>query len=171
MQIRDAKEGDLAAITAIYNDAVANTTAIWNDELVDVANRADWLAGRQLQGYPVLVAVDEQDEALAYATFGDWRAWDGYRHTVEHSVYVRSDQRRNGLGEQLLLALIERARGLGKHVLIAAIEASNRGSVRLHEKLGFELSGTLTEVGSKFGEWLDLTFMQLKLDSKERPGD
>jgi phosphinothricin acetyltransferase len=104
-----------------------------------------------------------------YASFGDWRAWDGYRHTVEHSVYVRADRRGDGIGEALMLALIERARTSGKHVMVAAIEAGNAGSIRLHEKLGFERVGHLKEVGAKFGGWLDLAFLQLTLDARKTP--
>lgn len=171
MKVREAGSGDLEAITEIYNDAVENTTAIWNDERVDTGNRSEWLAQHQQAGYPVLVATTDDDQAVAYATFGDWRAWDGYRHTVEHSIYVRFDQRRNGIGELLLRALIDRATNLGKHVMVAGIEASNHGSVALHAKLGFHTAGTLTEVGAKFGTWLDLTFMQLTLDNRATPNN
>lgn len=170
MIIRDADLPDLPMITAIYNDAVENTTAIWNTVPVDVADRAAWLAGRRRAGYPVLVAVDDTgdgDDVLGYASYGDWRSFDGYRHTVEHSVYVRSDQRGGGIGRTLMLALIERARRADKHVMVAGIESGNVGSIRLHEKLGFTHAGTLRQVGTKFGSWLDLTFLQLILD--ERP--
>lgn len=166
MQIVNASEHHIEGITAIYNDAVEHSTAIWNETTVDTANRSAWLADRQRLGYPVLVAVDADNHVLGYASFGDWRAWDGYRHTVEHSIYVRGDQRGNGLGKHLLQALIERARDIGKHVMVAGIEAGNLASIRLHEKLGFEHAGTLREVGVKFGTWLDLTFLQLKLDAR-----
>ncbi|BCQ26441.1 N-acetyltransferase [Caballeronia sp. NK8] len=171
MPIRDAGLDDLPVITSIYNDAVQHTTAIWNDKLVDVANRTQWLAERQKQGYPVLVSVDENGQVLGYASFGDWRAFDGYRHTVEHSVYVHAGQRGKGIGEALMLALLERARRIGKHVMVAAIESGNEGSIRLHEKLGFQHVGKLPQVGMKFGVWLDLTFLQLILDDREKPDD
>ncbi|WP_407695284.1 GNAT family N-acetyltransferase [Sinorhizobium saheli] len=161
--IRDAVEADLEAIRDIYNDAVANTTAIWNETLVDVANRAAWLKARNAAGFPVLVAVSDTAEVVGYASFGEWRAFDGYRHTVEHSVYVRADQRGAGVGRALMLALIERAEALGKHVMVAGIESGNLGSIRLHERLGFRETGVMKEVGTKFGRWLDLTFMQLIL--------
>ena len=168
MDIRNACSADAEAITAIYNDAVINTTAIWNDTMIDRGNRLAWLADRERQGYPVLVSVDD-DEVIGYASFGDWRAWDGYRHTVEHSVYVRSDQRGGGIGSALMVELIERARLIGKHVMVAGIEARNIGSIRLHEKLGFETVGLMRQVGSKFGAWLDLAFMQLILDTRQTP--
>jgi L-amino acid N-acyltransferase YncA len=168
MDIRDAVEADMDAVAAIYNDAVLNTTAIWNDKTVDAANRLAWLADRSRAGYPVLVAVD-RGEVVGYASFGDWRAFDGYRHTIEHSVYVRTDQHGKGIGKALMLALIDRARMIGKHVMVAGIEAGNTGSIRLHEKLGFEHNGVLKQVGMKFGKWLDLAFMQLTLDAREKP--
>ncbi len=169
MQIRDAAEVDIGAILAIYNDAVAHTTAIWNDVRVDAANRRDWLAGRQQAGFPVLVAADSDGQVLGYASFGDWRAWDGYRHTVEHSVYVAAGNRGRGIGAALMTALIARAREMGKHVMVAGIEAGNLGSIRLHERLGFRQVGLMPQVGAKFGRWLDLAFLQLVLDAREGP--
>ena len=169
MQVRDAKAGDIDGIVAIYNDAVLNTTAIWNEKTVDAANRAAWLADRQRVGYPVLVAIDDGGAVAGYASFGDWRAFDGYRHTVEHSVYVRKDCRGAGIGKTLMVALIDRARRIGKHVLVAGIDAKNAGSIEMHKRLGFEEVGLLKEVGTKFGAWLDLAFLQLQIDSRTDP--
>ena len=163
MHIRDATIDDAQGIMLIYNDAVEHTTAIWNETLVDQANRQAWLIERQVRGYPVLVAVDDSDAVLGYASFGDWRAFDGYRYTVEHSVYVRDGRRGEGLGRLLMTALIDRARKLNKHVMVAAIEAGNRESIALHLKLGFIQTGLMPEVGTKFGRWLDLAYLQLKL--------
>ncbi|MBJ2213721.1 MULTISPECIES: GNAT family N-acetyltransferase [Pseudomonas] len=166
--IRDATEHDLPAIRAIYNDAVLNTTAIWNEQPVDLANRQAWFSARQAQQYPILVAVDN-DEVTGYASFGDWRPFEGFRYSVEHSVYVRNDQRGKGLGPSLMQALIERARNCGKHVMVAAIESGNLASIRLHERLGFVTTGQMPQVGIKFGRWLDLTFMQLTLNPGAEP--
>ncbi|RCW20226.1 phosphinothricin acetyltransferase [Ciceribacter lividus] len=160
--IRNATEADLAAIRDIYNDAVEHTTAIWNDQLIDVENRRAWLELRRARGFPVLVA-EVDGKVAGYASYGDWRAFDGYRHTVEHSVYVHKDARGGGIGKALMKALIERAREGRVHVMIAAIEAGNTASIRLHESLGFRLVGIHEEVGTKFGRWLDLAMMELKL--------
>ncbi|WP_439863349.1 GNAT family N-acetyltransferase [Pseudomonas antarctica] len=166
--IRDATEHDLPAIRAIYNDAVLNTTAIWNEQPVDLANRQAWFNARQAQAYPILVSIDN-DEVTGYASFGDWRPFEGFRYSVEHSVYVRNDQRGKGLGPRLMDALIERARTCGKHVMVAAIESGNAASIRLHERLGFITTGQMPQVGIKFGRWLDLTFMQLTLNPGAEP--
>jgi phosphinothricin acetyltransferase len=163
MLIRDALETDLPALRDIFNDAVLNTTAIWMDNVVDLANRQAWFAARAQQGYPILVAENAAGEVVGYASFGDWRPFDGFCHTVEHSVYIRVDQRGKGLGPQLLTALIERAKACDKHVMVAAIESGNAASIGLHQRLGFAITGQMPQVGRKFGRWLDLTFMQLIL--------
>ena len=168
MLVRDAVDGDLEAIRLVYNDAVAHTTAIWNEVLVDLDDRRRWAAARRALGYPVLVA--EIDGAVAgYGSFGDFRAFDGYRHTCEHSVYVAEAFRRRGVARALLVALEDRAAALGKHVMIAGIEAGNGASVALHAALGFVEVGRLPEVGRKFDRWLDLLFMQ-KILGPRAPG-
>lgn len=169
MQIRDAVAADAAAIAAIYNHAVCETTAIWNEVEVDAANRAAWIAERQGAGFAVLAAEDA-GEVLGYAAYGPWRAFDGFRQTVEHSVYVAQGAQGRGLGRKLLAALIDRARASDLHVMVAGIEAGNMGSLRLHAALGFELVAMMPQVGQKFGRWLDLAFLQLKLDDRDAPG-
>ncbi|AYM04782.1 MULTISPECIES: GNAT family N-acetyltransferase [Agrobacterium] len=162
VELRDATVDDLSGIMEIYNDAVLNTTAIWNDVLVDLENRKEWFAARKSRGFPVIVAILD-GKVAGYASYGDWRAFDGYRHTREHSVYVQKDARGHGIGKKLMQALIDHAAGNDVHVLIAAIEAENIASIRLHESLGFRVVGRFSEVGIKFGRWLDLTCMELKL--------
>jgi phosphinothricin acetyltransferase len=166
--IRDATPADAEAIAAIYNDAVVNTTAIWNEIAVDAANRVDWMAARMAGGFPVLVA-EVEGRVAGYASYGPWRAFDGYRLTVEHSVYVAGAFRGRGLARALMQALIARARAAGLHVMVAAIEAENRPSVALHASLGFGNAHTMRHVGQKFGRWLNLTFMELHLDDRPTP--
>ncbi|MDF7760564.1 GNAT family N-acetyltransferase [Kosakonia cowanii] len=168
MPIRYAVKEDCAAIAAIYNHAVINTAAIWNDQTVDVDNRVAWFEARAQLGYPVIVS-EENGVVTGYASFGDWRAFDGFRHTVEHSVYVHPDHQGKGLGLALMARLIEEAKRIGKHVMVAGIEAQNQGSIHLHQKLGFTITGQMPQVGTKFGRWLDLTFMQLQLDNRTDP--
>ncbi|MCA1868772.1 N-acetyltransferase family protein [Agrobacterium genomosp. 3] len=162
VELRDATVDDLSGIMEIYNDAVVNTTAIWNDVLVDLENRKEWFTARKARGFPVIVAILDSKVA-GYASYGDWRAFDGYRHTREHSVYVHRQARGHGIGKRLMQALIDHASGNDVHVLIGAIEAENTASIRLHESLGFRVVGRFSEVGTKFGRWLDLTCMELKL--------
>ena len=157
--IRPANEADLPGILTIYNDVIVNSTAVYTDDPVSLQNRKDWLDGRHAQHYPVLVSVDGSD-VLGFASFGDFRPWPSYRHTVEHTVHVRSDRRGSGIGARLVRELVPIAIVLEKHVMIAGVDAANEGSLRFHERLGFERVAHLREVGNKFGRWLDLVFLQ-----------
>ncbi|WXL25177.1 N-acetyltransferase family protein [Ectopseudomonas mendocina] len=166
--IRDANEGDLEGILGIFNHAVINSTALWIERLSDLEERRVWLKQRNAAGFPVLVAV-ANGEVLGYASYGTWRANEGFCHTVEHSVYVRDDQQGKGIGKALLLELIDRARADDLHVMVAAIESSNVASIALHQRHGFITTGQMPQVGRKFGRWLDLTFMQLTLNTTVTP--
>ncbi|HHR7402043.1 TPA: GNAT family N-acetyltransferase [Salmonella enterica subsp. enterica serovar Paratyphi A] len=126
------------------------------------------ITARQLLGYPVLVS-EENGVVTGYASFGDWRSFDGFRYTVEHSVYVHPAHQGKGLGRKLLSRLIDEARRCGKHVMVAGIESQNAASIRLHHSLGFTVTAQMPQVGVKFGRWLDLTFMQLQLDEHAAP--
>jgi len=159
MEIRDARENDLAGLLAIYNDVIATSTAIYTDHPVTLEDRRSWWQTRVGQGYPVLVATDDTG-VVGFASFGDFRAWPGYRFTVEHSVHVRGDRRGKGFGSALMQPLFGRASALGKHVMIAGVDAGNAASLRFHERLGFERVAHFRKVGFKFDRWLDLVFLQ-----------
>lgn len=161
--IRPAIEADLPAVLAIYNDAVATTTAIWNDHLSDLDGRRDWWQDRVSQGFPVLVA-EFDGVCVGYATYGHFRPNDGYKHSRELSVYVGAQQRGKGIASRLMEALEEHARAHGVHVLVGGLEAENTASLALHAKHGFTQAGHLKQVGRKFDRWLDLVLMQKVLD-------
>lgn len=162
--VRDAAEADLPGVTAIYNDVVATTTAIYSSAPATLEDRAAWLAARQSAGFPVLVAVSDS-RVCGFASFGDWRgAWPGYRYTVEHSVHVAADRRGAGVGRQLMEILIARAQAMDLHAMVGAVDAANAASLAFHEKLGFRQVALMPEVGRKFDRWLDLVFMQRFLD-------
>ena len=162
MIIRDVTEADLPAILDIHNDAILNTTANWTYAPVELANRAAFLADRRLKGHAYLAAF-EGDALIGYASFGDFRPHDGYRLSVEHSVYVHKDHHRKGVARALMLPLMEAARNIGKHVMIGALDATNENSLALHRKLGFIETGRMPQVGFKFDRYLDLVLVQKML--------
>lgn len=159
IEIRDAAERDLPRILDITNQAIAHSTSVWNETPVTLDSRRAWLRERLRQGFPVLVAVRD-GEVIGFGSFADFRAWEGYRHTVKHSLYVDPPAQGRGAGEALLRALVDRATALDKHVIVGGIESGNAVSLALHRREGFVETGRLPEVGRKFGRWLDLVFMQ-----------
>lgn len=161
--IRPAIDADLPAILAIYNDAVATTTAIWNERLSDLDDRRHWWQDRVARGFPVLVA-ELNGRCIGYATYGPFRPNDGYKHSRELSIYVDAAHRGKGIASKLMDRLEEHARADGVHVLVGGLEADNTASLALHARHGFEKVGHLKQVGRKFDRWLDLVLMQKVLE-------
>lgn len=158
--IRRAGAADLPDITRIYNEAGVGSTASYDLEPVSLVNREQWFATLTARDQPVLVAV-EDGVVLGYANYGNFRDKAGYAHTVEHTVYVGEGHRASGCGRMLMTALIDHARGHGVHVMIGVVDAENADSLAFHARLGFVEAGRLSEVGHKFGRWLDVVIMQL----------
>lgn len=163
IQIRIAKETDLAPLTAIYNHAVVHTTATFDLEEQTLTQRKQWMEGFNQDTFPLLVAEIE-GEVAGYACLSPYRSKPAYARTVELSVYVDPAFQGRGVGSALMAALLERARQAGHHVILAGISGGNDGSVRLHQRFGFREVGCLREVGWKFGAWQDVYFYQLTLD-------
>jgi L-amino acid N-acyltransferase len=157
--IDNASRDDLPQILAIYNEVIRNSTAVYSEEEFTPARGAIWFDAKTAHGFPLVVARDVSG-VTGFGTFGEFRAWPCYRHSVEHSVHVRADRRGQGIGRAVVTELLARAAAGSKHVMIAGIDADNAVSIGLHRSLGFTAVGHFHEVGFKFGRWLDLTFMQ-----------
>lgn len=166
--IRPATHNDLEEILSIYNDAIVNTTAVYSYQAQTIEDRKAWFEQKQADGYPVIV-FEVEGHVAGFATFGPFRAWPAYKYSIEHSVYVNTDYRKQGIGRMLLQAVIDLAKAGDYKTLVAGIDAANDKSIWLHEKLGFTHSGTVRNAGYKFERWLDLAFYQLDLDGPETP--
>ena len=165
MEIRDATEDDLPAITELYNALIGTTTVAWRDDPSTQQEQATALAGRQAAGYPTLVAEDG-GEVVGYTCCTTFRSdrFPGYRHTAELTVHVRGDRHSRGIGSALIEALVDRARAMDLHVLVAAVDEDNEASIRFHETLGFTVVARMPEVGRKFDRWLTLVLLQRIVD-------
>jgi len=168
INVRIALETDLEAILEIYNDAIMNTTAVYDYEPHTLEMRKQWFRIKEAQGYPVFVAEDN-GRVVGFSSIGPWRAWAAYKYSVENSIYVAANQRGKGIGKLLLQPLIKAAEELDMHTIVAGIDSTNEVSIKLHERFGFKEVGHFTQVGYKFGRWLDLTFMQLLLKTPAEP--
>lgn len=157
------------AVRAIFNDAIAHSTALYEYRPRSTAVMAGWFAAKRDHGLPVLVAEDAAGMVLGFASWGPFRAFPAFKYTVEHSVYVRSGCRGGGVGTALLTALLQTAASREVHVMVGAVDADNAASLALHQRLGFVHAGRLTAVGYKFGRWLDLDFYQRVLAGPAEP--
>lgn len=166
--LRDSREDDLPAITAIYAEAVLHGTGTFELEPPDAAEMARRRADVVGKGLPWLVA--EHDGAvLGYAYANHFRPRRAYRFCLEDSIYLAPQARGLRLGTLLLAELLARSEALGARQMLAVIgDAANTGSVRLHAALGFTHTGVLKASGWKFDRWLDVVLMQRALGRGEQ---
>jgi L-amino acid N-acyltransferase YncA len=158
MGIRAATEADQQAILAIYNDAVANTTATFDLVPRSLDEQQAWFA-EHVPPHPAIVWA-EAGEVLGWGSISSYASRPAYRFTGEVSVYVAPGARRRGIGEALLRELVVLGGRHGLHLLLGRITEENEPSVRLAEKTGFVRAGLLEEVGFKFDRWLNVTIYQ-----------
>lgn len=162
--IRPATPADIAAITAIYADAVLQGTASFELEPPSEAEMATRMRHLTNDGFPYFVA--QADGGIAgYAYAASYRLRPAFRFTVEDSVYVAPAAQRRGVGRALLEALIRECelRGFRQMVAVIGDPQTQAVSVTLHKSAGFRPVGTLDHIGFKHGRWLDSLLMQRPL--------
>jgi L-amino acid N-acyltransferase YncA len=157
------------AIREIFNDAIVNTTALYDYTPRSMDTVRQWFGEKAKAGWPVIGAIDASGQLRGFASYGPFRPWPAYKYTIEHSVYVHPRQRRQGVARALLRQLVGMARERQFHVMIGGIDADNAASIALHEQLGFAHAGTIGHAGFKFGRWLDLAFYRLQLPGPDLP--
>lgn len=163
--IRPAVRTDLKRISEIYNDEIVHRFANWNSEPFDAEYFEHWFDDFQKHNFPLFVMENTETQEIAgYADYSFFRTNTGYRHTVEHSIFIDPQYARQGLGLKLLTHLIEHAKTQDVHVMVAAIDHDNPASIQLHERLGFKHTGYMPQMGRKLGTWRDLVLMQLMFD-------
>lgn len=159
------------AILAILNDAIVNSTALYDYKPRSAQSMVGWFEAKARGNFPVIGAEDDSGQLMGFASYGHFRAWPAYKYSVEHSVYVDARHRGQGVGRALLGAAILAAERQEYHVMVGGIDATNAVSIKLHESLGFKACGVIRQAGFKFGRWLDLAFYQLILRTPATPVD
>lgn len=157
--IRKAELNDIERLTAIYNWAVENTTASFDIQTQTVEQRTLWFSHHN-DRHPLIV-YEFDCYVVGYASLSEYRSKEGYKDTCELSVYIDPKYQRRGIGKKLMDCIIELGKEKRFHVIMSGICADNEISIKMHEKLGFELCGNMKEVGFKFGRYLNCLFYQL----------
>ena len=159
------------AILAIFNDAIINSTALYDYKPRTIEMMAAWFDAKTKAKYPIIGIENDSGHLMGFGSYGTFRAWPAYKYSVEHSVYVDARFRGRGVGKRVVQEVISAAQRQNYHILVGGIDASNAVSIRLHESLGFSYCGTIRQAGFKFGRWLDLSFYQLILSTPSDPTD
>ena len=167
LAVRSARASDAEAIARIYAhhvrhgtasfDAIAHTPVQTEAKIRDILSK----------GWPFIVG-EREDVTLGYAYVTAFRDRPAYGYTCEDSVYVDPDCVGQGVGVQLMRALMEQSSDCGFRQMIAVIGGGEPASVALHRKMGFTHAGRMRNVGRKFGRWLDTVYMQAELGEGDR---
>jgi L-amino acid N-acyltransferase YncA len=160
--ITHANSIHLPGILSIMNHNILHSTALYDYAPKSETDINQWYGEKLSANWPIIIA-EENGVVMGYASYGTFRFKEGFKHTVEHSVYVAEGHTGKGIGQLLLAELISLAKAQNYHTMIGCIDAQNTSSIAFHKKFGFTEAGILKESGYKFGKWLDLLFMQLLL--------
>lgn len=165
--IRLATEKDYEKIVEITNEVILNSNAIYREVPHTYESRIPFFLEKKEKNIPIYV-YEIEGNVVGFITYGSFRDNPGYRYTVEHSLHVDKNHRGQGIGKKLLKALISDLTGSEYRLIIGVIDAQNRVSRKLHESLGFKLSGQIEHVAMKHGEWLDVCFYSYDLKENKR---
>ena len=160
--VRSAVPADIPTLTAIYANFVETSTATFELVAPDTAEMLRRWQAVQDRSLPYLVA-ELKGYVVGFCYASQFRPREGYRYTVEDSIYVRPDCIGYGVGRSLLSELIAACQARQCHSMVACICGTNVASTALHASLGFTTVGILPEAGLKFGDWLRLSIMQRSL--------
>ena len=158
MTVRPATAADAPAIAAIRAPLIRDTEVTFASAVKSPGDVAAMIAER-----PLFLVAETGGGLAGFATYAPFRPGTGYAHTMEHTVILAEQARGRGLGRALMTALEDHARAQGAHVMVAAISSGNPSAIAFHARLGYAETGTMPEVGRKFGKWLTLHLMQKRL--------
>jgi L-amino acid N-acyltransferase YncA len=157
--LRPSRDDDIVAITAIYGHHVLHGTGTFETEPPSTEDMASRRADVLAKNLPYLVA-EMDGEILGFAYCNWFKPRPAYRYSAEDSIYLAEAARGQGLGAELLAALVKAAEEAGIRKLIAVIgDSANAGSVGVHRRQGFSHVGVLKDCGWKFGQWRDVVLM------------
>jgi len=158
VEVRLARAGDAEATRSIYNAEVTGSTVTFDLVPRSLSDQGAWLE-LHAGAHPAIVAVID-GEVVGFGSLSPYRSRPAYATSVEDSVYVRADQRGQGIGRALLGELVDLAIAHGFHAVMARIVGGHEASIALHRACGFGLVGVEREIGRKLGRWLDVALMQ-----------
>ena len=157
--IRTGKEADAPAIASLINYEIRTGLAIWRYAERPVQDVRAMIEQRLAAGHGVYVS-ETNEKIVGWASYGDFRAGEGYALSMEHSVHIAPDYQRKGIARALMARLLDHADAAGVHAMVGGIDSTNEGSIALHAQLGFIEVGRMPEIGKKFDRWLTLVLMQ-----------
>lgn len=165
LRLRAATPADAPALTAIYNEGIAERQATFETRPRAVEEVAPWLE----EGLPFLVAEDAAGALVGFARVSAYSDRCVYAGVGEHGVYVARAARRRGVGRALLEGLCEAVERAGYYKLTSRVFTTNAASLAVHRAAGFEEVGVQRRHGRLDGEWRDCVLVERLLGAAAAP--
>ncbi len=163
--IRSVKLEDSHEIAEIYNYYILNSIVTFEEIPVDREEMKERILAEDSK-LPWIV-YEKNGQVIGYAHASEWKSRCAYKNSVESTVYLKPNVRKNGMGSLLYKELIKRLTDMNFHAVIGGISLPNQASIALHEKFGFEKVAQFKEVGYKFKKWIDVGYWELLIDKKK----
>jgi len=166
VHIRDATPDDFGRINEIYNWTIVDNHVSFDIAPWDLEKRRIWWDERPDELDVLVAELDGRVIGVTYSSF--YRPKPAYRSTAETTIVLDIDYLGRGIGSALLGAMLDRLRLRGFHRAVAIVALPNDASVMLHQKLGYRIAGTITEVGYKLGRHWDTMLLEADLSRQDR---
>jgi len=156
MILRPATRADAAPIVAFWNPVIRDTTITFSTE----EKTAEGIKADIASCGGAFLVAEDAGALLGFARYGQFRGGSGYRHSQEHTIILAPESRGRGVGRALMAAIEDHARQSGVHVMIGGVSGENTAGIAFHKAVGYAVTGEMSQVGFKFGRWLDLVLLQ-----------
>ena len=166
LHIRPTEEGDLPALTAIYNHAVEQTLTTLDTDPKSLEQMARWLADHDGERYCAVTAVDD-GAIVGYASLSPFAPRGGYLASAEVSTYVAPEAQGRGVGARLTRFVTDEAVRRGFTTVLGMLTANNHASQRMIERIGYKPSGAWSAIGVKQGVLIDMLMFQYRIPQNE----
>ena len=165
--IREIREEDKNQVAELYRYYVEHTAVTF--EITPPDGEEMWNRALRYEKTAPWYVWEEAGRILGYAYAAPYGVREGFRYTVEISVYIRNKETGKGIGKQLTQKLLSWLREHGYYTVVSRICCPNDPSQRLFESFGFERAGLYPKIGRKAGKWLDLADYILPLRPYDSP--
>ncbi len=163
IEIRQTKAEDLTELLEIYNYEVENGCATLDLTPKLFSDWKLWFDRHNVDNHPLYTAFCGEN-IVGYVSLSTYREKEAYKSTVELSIYVSPHFRRIGVATAMMEFILNEARNDSRtHTVVSVITSGNKASAALHRKFGFEYCGKISEVGMKFGEYVDIENYRLSV--------
>ena len=155
-------EEDRKAVIDILNFYIENTAAEYPDKKVPYDFFDLFLNIAMI--YPVVVAKDEGGQVIGFGMLRAYNPLPAFVRTAESSYFIKPEYTHQGIGSQMLEALIQGARAIGITTILVSVSSLNDICINFHKKHGFAECGRFQKIGAKMGQTFDVVWLQKNLE-------